>query len=163
MILHYGAILIISDLIVVLTTGMSLIRRGINRQAYQCVSHWLGMTRHGSKVVKNSHTCIVISTNYRQFHNRASCQCQNKILNKTGSSIDTNQHGVLLNYGDYHLDLPYLWLRDHCRCSTCFNYETFQKNVEANPLFPVPVPVHVEFDNRVLTIKCKYVSYITSV
>ena len=91
----------------VLTTGMSLIGRAINRQAYQCVSHWFGMTRHGSKIVKNSHTCIVISTNNRQFHNRASCQCQNKSLNTPGSSINTNQHGVLLNYGDYHLDLPY--------------------------------------------------------
>lgn len=27
------------------------------------------------------------------------------------------------------LNLRYLWLRDHCRCSECYNFDTFQKNV----------------------------------
>ncbi|XP_048746298.1 trimethyllysine dioxygenase, mitochondrial-like [Ostrea edulis] len=67
--------------------------------------------------------------------------------------VTLNQEGLLLCYGHYNLDLPYVWLRDHCRCDVCYNHETCQKNVDNYKLDLDIKPTLVTFDGTVLTLE----------
>lgn len=133
---------------------MSIIRRVLTIHKY--IPRWLDAASHWNKTSQcNSHITKLISIQFRQFHHRLSGHHQ-KVSDETINSVKTHQHGVHLNYGDYKLQLPFIWLRDNCMCKQCYNHETFQKNVEANPLFPTSYPENVDFTNPVLTIKCKF-------
>ncbi|XP_071085689.1 trimethyllysine dioxygenase, mitochondrial-like [Haliotis cracherodii] len=47
------------------------------------------------------------------------------------SSVSQKDDGYLvIQYGEREVELPYIWLRDHCRCETCYNHTTCQKNVD---------------------------------
>lgn len=78
--------------------------------------------------------------------------------------VTLNQEGLLLCYGHYNLDLPYVWLRDHCRCDVCYNHETCQKNVDNYKLDLDIKPTLVTFDGTVLTLECKqvFISFMTT-
>lgn len=39
---------------------------------------------------------------------------------------------VCVSWKDKAVQIPLLWLRDHCRCPRCYNHETFQKNVDVD-------------------------------
>ncbi|XP_059153732.1 trimethyllysine dioxygenase, mitochondrial-like isoform X1 [Physella acuta] len=56
-----------------------------------------------------------------------------------------------------NLQVPYLWLRDHCRCPRCYNTKTFQKNVDADLLIKdlTPADVTTSRDGTVITITWK--------
>lgn len=130
---------------------MSIIRRVLTIHKY--IPRWFDAASHWNKTSQcNSHITKLISIQFRQFHHRLSGHHQ-KVSDETINSVKTHQHGVHLNYGDYKLQLPFIWLRDNCMCKQCYNHETFQKNVEANPLFPTSYPENVDFTNPVLTIK----------
>lgn len=68
--------------------------------------------------------------------------------------ITLNKEELSVRYGHYHLDLPYVWLRDHCRCDVCYNHQTCQKNIDNFELDLDIRPTEVSFDGTVLTIEC---------
>ncbi|XP_041378663.1 trimethyllysine dioxygenase, mitochondrial-like [Gigantopelta aegis] len=45
------------------------------------------------------------------------------------TSIEKRDQYLELHQEGQVFTIPYMWLRDHCRCSHCFNEETKQKNV----------------------------------
>lgn len=67
--------------------------------------------------------------------------------------ITLNKEELSVRYGHYHLDLPYVWLRDHCRCDVCYNHQTCQKNIDNFELDLDIRPTEVSFDGTVLTIE----------
>lgn len=70
--------------------------------------------------------------------------------------ITLNKEELSVRYGHYHLDLPYVWLRDHCRCDVCYNHQTCQKNIDNFELDLDIRPTEVSFDGTVLTIECNF-------
>ncbi|XP_046577480.1 trimethyllysine dioxygenase, mitochondrial-like [Haliotis rubra] len=56
---------------------------------------------------------------------------RNPIQFRFASSVSQKDDGYLLiQYRDKEVELPYIWLRDHCRCEICYNHTTSQKNVD---------------------------------
>ena len=49
-------------------------------------------------------------------------------------------------------ELPYLWLRDHCRCNTCYNHSTNQKNILSQDLDHDIRPSQVTLADDLLTL-----------
>ncbi|XP_041353182.1 trimethyllysine dioxygenase, mitochondrial-like [Gigantopelta aegis] len=45
------------------------------------------------------------------------------------TAIEKRDRYLELHHEGQVFTIPYMWLRDHCRCSHCFNEETGQKNV----------------------------------
>ena len=71
------------------------------------------------------------------------------------SNIELHQDRLSLTYGEYHLELLYIWLRDHCRSPKCYNHKTNQKNVD-NYSLPLDItPRDVDYNGTVLTLLCK--------
>ncbi|XP_033122591.1 trimethyllysine dioxygenase, mitochondrial-like [Anneissia japonica] len=61
--------------------------------------------------------------------------------------------------GDDALKIPYVWLRDHCRCSECYSHDTNQRNFDA---FKTDIqdesPTDIQIDNQSINITCKLTS-----
>ena len=56
--------------------------------------------------------------------------------------------------------LSYVWLRDHCRCDSCYNFETQQRRFDVHNI-PLNVrPLAVKPSSQVLNIECEYVSFL---
>ncbi|KAK7090881.1 trimethyllysine dioxygenase, mitochondrial-like [Littorina saxatilis] len=47
---------------------------------------------------------------------------------------ESDGKSLSLRLGERHVQVPLLWLRDHCRCQSCYNSSTFQKNVDTYSL-----------------------------
>jgi hypothetical protein len=56
--------------------------------------------------------------------------------------------------GGRTVTVPWIWLRDHCRCKVCYNSATFQKNVDNYSLQNLGAE-SVETSGDKLTITCK--------
>lgn len=83
--------------------------------------------------------------------------CSSSSVSLQGSrnrDVTLNKDSLSLRYGHYHLDLPYVWLRDHCRCDVCYNHKTCQKNIDNYDLDLDISPTQVAFDGTVLTLEC---------
>ncbi|KAK3095974.1 hypothetical protein FSP39_021529 [Pinctada imbricata] len=78
------------------------------------------------------------------------------------SSIDLQDDRLHLTYGSYKLELLYIWLRDHCRCNTCYNHKTNQKNVENYGLPWNLKPSNIDYNGMVLTLQWPNDQHITS-
>lgn len=60
------------------------------------------------------------------------------------TAVTSTEDYLELNLGSRTLTLPYLWLRDHCRCNVCYNHKTNQKNILIQELDPDIRPEKVE-------------------
>lgn len=61
-----------------------------------------------------------------------------------------------VSLNERQIEIPYIWLRDHCRCEKCYNHATFQKNVESFSLLGDLVIQDVQIQDDDLTLKCEY-------
>lgn len=111
----------------------------------------------------SNHGCLAIQTHSTRVRNlhvnsvlRQRPEYENNI-SVTGSrsgNIEVQHDRMLLRYGEFDMELLYMWLRDHCRCEVCYNHSTYQKNVDNYKINPGERPVKVEFDGLLLTITC---------
>ncbi|XP_061183408.1 trimethyllysine dioxygenase, mitochondrial-like [Saccostrea echinata] len=88
-----------------------------------------------------------------KFSLQRSCSSSVSLQGSRNKDINLSAEGLLLCYGQFNLDLPYVWLRDHCRCDVCYNHQTCQKNVDNFDLDLDIKPTHVSFDGTVLTLE----------
>lgn len=64
---------------------------------------------------------------------------------------------VTVSLKDKTVEIPLLWLRDHCRCPRCYNHETCQKNVDVDLMQRDLEPTNVQVTGKedLLVIECK--------
>jgi hypothetical protein len=56
---------------------------------------------------------------------------------------------------------PYIWLRDHCKCSKCFNERTEELEFDVSEINIDIKPRSVKYlNNHVVEITCKYLLFI---
>lgn len=67
---------------------------------------------------------------------------------------ESDGKGLSLRLGERHVQVPLLWLRDHCRCQSCYNSSTFQKNVDTYSLDNLAL-LETNVEGDALSIKCK--------
>lgn len=62
-----------------------------------------------------------------------------------------------LSYGDLVMHFDYVWLRDHCRSSSCYNSKTNQRNLDTASieLDIKPSKSRSDENNLYLTCKCR--------
>ncbi|XP_033760567.1 trimethyllysine dioxygenase, mitochondrial-like [Pecten maximus] len=98
----------------------------------------------------------VIHKNVRNFHisstNRYSEENKVYVLGCRSNNIKVSSDMISLKYGEFDMDLLFVWLRDHCRCSECYNHDTNQRNLQNRKLHSEDLPSSVEFDGLVLGI-----------
>lgn len=52
-------------------------------------------------------------------------------------------------------DFPYVWLRDRCRCASCFNQRTQENEITPFVLTPLDMaPVNVSMDQDAVNVTC---------
>ncbi|KAL5003958.1 hypothetical protein ScPMuIL_017414 [Solemya velum] len=71
---------------------------------------------------------------------------------KNAADIKTISGGIELRTDNDLLTLPFIWLRDHCRCQICYNYKTNQKKVENLDCDLSIEPRSVEYDGVQLSL-----------
>ena len=93
------------------------------------------------------------SSTFRLFH--SSNHLQSQEISKV--HIDKGKKCVDVYIGHLHLNIPFLWLRDHCRSDVYYNWDTNQKNVDTDLLQKdlTPLDVTLTSDNNCINIKCK--------
>ncbi|XP_069105009.1 trimethyllysine dioxygenase, mitochondrial-like [Argopecten irradians] len=74
------------------------------------------------------------------------------VLGCRSNNVKVNADGISLKYSEYDMELLFVWLRDHCRCSKCYNHTTNQRNLKHRKLHSEDLPSSVEFDGLVLSI-----------
>ncbi|XP_046397547.1 trimethyllysine dioxygenase, mitochondrial [Ischnura elegans] len=54
---------------------------------------------------------------------------------------------------DQSIQLPFVWLRDHCRCPKCYNHDTHQRNLDLLSIPDDIYPATCSLENNMLRIK----------
>lgn len=60
---------------------------------------------------------------------------------------------------DQVLNLDLFWLRDHCRCETCYDHGNHQRKIS---ILEIPDDIAASqyvFENEKLSVVCKYFSF----
>ena len=70
---------------------------------------------------------------FERLRIRHYCQGHRFLSTNTNVADDTKWETcgdrLSVTIGEEVLTLPFLWLRDHCRCKQCYNHDTNQKNI----------------------------------
>jgi hypothetical protein len=84
-------------------------------------------------------------------------------------NIEKNEYNVSTSFGEnlieFNLEMsnvkigskkfPYVWLRDNCKCSKCFNYVTHEVDLDLVELSVNSKPVQISDKKNKVEIKCK--------
>lgn len=72
-----------------------------------------------------------------------------------GMDVQSVGGGLKVHLVGRDAEIPFVWLRDHCRCEVCYNAVTFQKNVENYVLTDDLAAREVQMNGDCLKITCK--------
>ncbi|XP_021346618.1 trimethyllysine dioxygenase, mitochondrial-like, partial [Mizuhopecten yessoensis] len=103
---------------------------------------------HSSSICKNVRN-IHVGSVYRHTVTEGNTA---PVTGSRSDSVIVSNDRISLKYGEFDMDLLFVWLRDHCRCSDCYNHDTNQRNLQDRKLNFEDSPSRVEFDGLVLGI-----------
>lgn len=72
-----------------------------------------------------------------------------------GMDVQSVGGGLKVHLVGRDAEIPFVWLRDHCRCEVCYNAVTFQKNVDNYVLTEDLAAREVQMNGECLKITCK--------
>lgn len=108
-------------------------------------------------------------------NNKFNYTLKNLIRYSSGKTfnIKKNEYNVSASFGEqlieFNLDVnntkigkkifPYIWLRDNCKCSKCFNYTTYEVDLDLAELSIDSKPIQITEKDEKVEIKCNFLVY----
>lgn len=112
--------------------------------------------------------CLLSNLKYLYKLNHSGQNLARHVSGKT-FNIKKNEYNVSTSFGEHLIEFnlnmhnvkigtkkfPYIWLRDNCKCSKCFNYETHEVDIDMAELSIDSKPVQIIDKKDKVEIKCK--------
>lgn len=96
-----------------------------------------------------------VDTSLKEHHNHKQRLQQPVVCGQSGNL------SVELDLGQV-VEIPLIWLRDHCRCPLCYNYDTLQKIVDLDLVRRDLNPASIKLDEveETLSVECEFLSAV---